>query len=815
MPINFYKKDGSYFNANDNSKILNPSDLQTLSKAGGKEISAPAPIQNTSGQTINPADPNYSVYKSQNPTSGTISTGIANSNISSNLPTSNDSAMKLYADNSLTDSTKLQSELQANLDKFNAQRVADNQNQLKAEQENLKTIQTQKDNQVAGYDTQMNPLKDKAVGIYDSMLNSIKDTNYSDLTKTKLELTNDIVSYSKMMKEESDASATNPGIASVSTGRANAIKENYTSKIAVAQAASSAIDGNFTLAFDIMDKGANAIQNLTTDRINFINTVQSLFSSKETDSRNKILSLTSEQSKLLDTAKSDAQKKIDNLQENKKTIMDLFNTNPIIAYKAGLSLTDTPEQSTKKLNDLYVKYPQYTPDNQVFIKKAMEKYIDAGITLNDPLATVQSKLLNSKIYQQESQNKPINIKDGEGNDVSVVYDPNTKSWIKVTVGDNSKGVITDPTGNTYDISSYATDPNHETAVQNLINSMGQFKSVSDIDNYIKSKYPNSPVTGQMIYNAAEKYGVSWEAMTAIMAQDSSMGTAGKGARTFNPGNVGNDDSGNIRNYGNWQSGVDAVAQWLSNHKATIQENKNSDFIEGQGYNQKQWDTAKSMMSPGSTLTLEAIKQADRPGVNIALNKLKEQAKQSGDIYGVMKASAGGSKIDATTVKDIAKFGTAITQLDSLKKEIDDLKAKNGTGAFKGRINEQKFWDADVATIKAKLQGVIPTIARGVFSEVGVLTDQDIENYKNTIPNIKTPTEAIDRIFQGLMETIDSKILNTYEAYANAGYDVSGFADTYKELKTRIDNNKYPVGTIVNVNGKQYKSVGNGQFEEIK
>lgn len=128
------------------------------------------------------------------------------------------------------------------------------------------------------------------------------------------------------------------------------------------------------------------------------------------------------------------------------------------------------------------------------------------------------------------------------------------------------GVVTDATGNSYDISYYATDPNHEKAVSSLVSNIGQFKSISDINNYIKQVAPNSPVTGEMIAKAAEKYGVSWEVMTAMMQQDSSLGTAGKGARTFNPGNVGNDDSGNIKNYGNWQSGVDAVAQWLSKHK---------------------------------------------------------------------------------------------------------------------------------------------------------------------------------------------------------------------------------------------------------
>lgn len=331
----------------------------------------------------------------------------------------------------------------------------------------------------------------------------------------------------------------------------------------------------------------------------------------------------------------------------------------------------------------------------------------------------------------------------------------------------------------YDISSYATDPNHEKAVQGILNGIGKFNSIPEMDAYIKRKYPNSPVTGQMIANAATKYGVSWEMMTAMMEQDSSMGTAGKGARTFNPGNVGNDDSGNIRNYGNWQAGVDAVANWLSRHKSTAV------GPSGEGYTGDQMTIAQSIMAPGSTLTVDKISQKDRPGVEAALNKLREDATSSGDIYGVMKASAGGAKMDSTTVQNLARFGTALTQLSDLKKDLDSLKAKGGTGAFKGLITDKKFWKGDVATIKAKLQGAIPTIARGVFGEVGVLTDADIENYKKTIPNIKTPTAAVDTIYKGLLSTIDSKILSTYEAYANAGYDVSGFANTYRNMKQTI------------------------------
>jgi len=135
-------------------------------------------------------------------------------------------------------------------------------------------------------------------------------------------------------------------------------------------------------------------------------------------------------------------------------------------------------------------------------------------------------------------------------------------------GATSINVVTDVGGQSYDIGTYATDPNHEARIKSILSNMGQMTSVEQMDQYIQSKASGSPVTGEMISKAAEQHGVSWEIMMAIMEQDSSFGTAGKGARTFNPGNVGNTDTGAEVNFGNWQAGVDAVAENLSRRKTT-------------------------------------------------------------------------------------------------------------------------------------------------------------------------------------------------------------------------------------------------------
>src|SRR3989338_1169785 len=120
----------------------------------------------------------------------------------------------------------------------------------------------------------------------------------------------------------------------------------------------------------------------------------------------------------------------------------------------------------------------------------------------------------------------------------------------------------------YDITSYATDPKHEEKIMNILSKMEVLDTVEKVDDYIRSKYLSSPVTGEMIMSAASAYSVDARLMMAIMEQDSRFGTVGLATSTLNPGNVGNDDDGNIRTYESWQEGVTAVAEWLSRHRGS-------------------------------------------------------------------------------------------------------------------------------------------------------------------------------------------------------------------------------------------------------
>jgi len=141
----------------------------------------------------------------------------------------------------------------------------------------------------------------------------------------------------------------------------------------------------------------------------------------------------------------------------------------------------------------------------------------------------------------------------------------TSSVSKITVTDGSIDCLEE-----YDISSYATDPLHEEKIKAILAEMGKMKKAEEIDAYIQSANPGSPVTGLMVADAAFEYEIDTRLMMAIMELDSGFGTLGVGARTFNPGNVGNTGE-KEKTYSSWKDGVLAVAEWLYNHKIAEEE----------------------------------------------------------------------------------------------------------------------------------------------------------------------------------------------------------------------------------------------------
>jgi len=143
-------------------------------------------------------------------------------------------------------------------------------------------------------------------------------------------------------------------------------------------------------------------------------------------------------------------------------------------------------------------------------------------------------------------------------------------------------IFESPSSDTYDVAKYAQlddgtpNPEHinnmrfavEQMKQLFPNTNGQMKSAQDIDKYIQTYYPGSPIKSSDIMAASAKYGIDWETIIATMVAETQMGTDGsKGSQGYNFGNVGNTNelmsSGGSKSYPTIQSGVEAVAKTMS------------------------------------------------------------------------------------------------------------------------------------------------------------------------------------------------------------------------------------------------------------
>jgi len=186
---------------------------------------------------------------------------------------------------------------------------------------------------------------------------------------------------------------------------------------------------------------------------------------------------------------------------------------------------------------------------------------------------------------------------------------------------------------------------------------------------------------------------------------------------------------------------------------------------------------------GAKINVNDLPTKDRTAVATKLQSLAQEAKDKGDLVGYMRASAGGKDVSDATSVSLEKAINVIGQIDDLQKTID----KEATGPITGIIRSNNPYDKKAALIKAQLTAIVPTLARGVYGEVGVLTDNDIKQYSQTLPNLKS-TEEISKLLLGAtIRSVQRSIETKLKVQAGTGRDVSGLVDTYLAVKQQADS----------------------------
>lgn len=187
----------------------------------------------------------------------------------------------------------------------------------------------------------------------------------------------------------------------------------------------------------------------------------------------------------------------------------------------------------------------------------------------------------------------------------------------------------------------------------------------------------------------------------------------------------------------------------------------------------------------------ALKKADNPGVSTT-GAIQLQLQNMGidpngnSIYAELAKSAGKKATTDTFRTSFEKGITTLYQLSDLDKAFSTYKTNTGqkfdTSPIMGIINSKNPYDTKAQAIKAQLTSIVPNLARGIYGEVGVLTDADIANYTKTLPNLKSTEDVRKALLAITTKSVQRSLENKLRVQANGGIDVSGFIPMLQEIE---------------------------------
>lgn len=231
--------------------------------------------------------------------------------------------------------------------------------------------------------------------------------------------------------------------------------------------------------------------------------------------------------------------------------------------------------------------------------------------------------------------------------------------------------------------------------------------------------------------------------------------------------------------------------------------------------------AQDIFDGVSNLNVNTLSTKIKDKVQNRLSELKREALQRGDTEGILRASAGGKEVDSSMLTSFEKAINVIYQIGDLQETFkqdkgkvtnqDGVTTKFDLNPILGIVRSKNPYDTKAKQIQAQLQAIVPNLARGIYGEVGVLTDNDIKNYSQTLPNL-TSTEDVRQAVLGItIRSIQRSIENKLKSQASGGRDVSGFVDQYNAIKILADELLGETTNVTQSSGNTWKSTSGKSY----
>lgn len=186
-------------------------------------------------------------------------------------------------------------------------------------------------------------------------------------------------------------------------------------------------------------------------------------------------------------------------------------------------------------------------------------------------------------------------------------------------------------------------------------------------------------------------------------------------------------------------------------------------------------------------TKEAVKTTGEGSVQSRIQALDPSSADY--INQVIKASSGGKALTGDSIKQMKKSVTVLGQVDDLLAQISET----NTGPILGILRSNNPYDVTAQLINSQLTSIIPNLARGVYGEVGVLTDRDVELYRKTLPNLKSTNQLSEMLTAMTLRVIVRGLEDQFEIEAGAGRDVSGLENVYNRVQAKASEIENKLG----------------------
>lgn len=167
----------------------------------------------------------------------------------------------------------------------------------------------------------------------------------------------------------------------------------------------------------------------------------------------------------------------------------------------------------------------------------------------------------------------------------------------------------------------------------------------------------------------------------------------------------------------------------------------------------------------------------------------------------IRGSKGGRFLTQSELKPITDIQTIVGQAETLTGLINSV----DTGPIMGIIKSANPYDTKAQLMKSAIVAIVPKLARGVYGEVGVLTDADIENYSKTIANLRSTVDVNKAVMAMTLDIATRSLANQLNSLSAGGRDVSNFEAIYTGLNSKATKLKSELGATSDPQSKEFKS----------